>query len=232
MRRFKVLDVLGDGSCFFRALYHSAKSVYALKHVLRRFGILVKDATTEDEFVGAMRNALSDMVLNKKDKHVIRDVYANLLLMDKDSYKLALASSFPAWFAKAFKKLPQSEEAFVAKFAAGVLRTSSWASEIEVRIIQERLRKFKLVILNSKPSKKYVIEDNTIYLLNLGEAHYNALVVYMKDEVDKTDAKDKQKQKDCGNDKIYNEKTKRCVKRTSCKGYELTSKAYAKILGI
>jgi hypothetical protein len=132
-------------------------------------------------------------------------------------------SSFPSWFATAFRTLPKSESTFRAKLAQGMRKTSSWASEIEVRLLQMKLGKLALVVLNTVP-KKIKFKKRAIYVLNIGEAHYNAILVTAK-KIEKT-------AKECKEDKVYNETTKRCVSRTSCKGYETLVRNYEKMLNI
>lgn len=205
-----ICDVAADGSCFFRSLYHSAKASGALNHILKRLkGTKTKDPG-ENGFVKLTREALSECIQKKEDRGVIKKVYQTLRVLNKEDYNIIVASSFPSWFASTFRSLPPSEETFRDKFAKKILKKTSWVSEIEVTLIRKMIHvrsNWRLVILNSKPTEKWTPKPNEIYVLNLNETHYNAILVI--------------KEKQCASDKIFNKDTNRCVSKTSCKGYEL-----------
>lgn len=219
---WRLKDVKGDGSCFFRSIFHSARHGKILPAVLKRLNI--KDKPDEEGFVRQVRDTLAYMVLQREDRGIMTNIFEHLKELSSADYKQVITSSFPAWFVAAFRKLPKTENVFRDKFAEGVRKVTSWASEIEVRLLKlaiERDGKYELVILNTPPTSTTRFKKRGVYVLNLGEAHYNAVLISTsKAKVTK----------ECKQDQIYNEKTRRCVSRKSCKGYELLVKHYEKLL--
>lgn len=209
-----VCDVKADGSCFIRSVYNSSKSIGALKHVLRRMTGSSKD-DGEESFVRATRALLSDVISTGKDGRIIKNVYNHLKTLDHVTYKEIITSSFPSWFVKSFKKLPETEQEFRATIAKKVLHNSNWVNEIEVRIAQYLIKKqskWRLEVIHNKPDKKtWNPSANTIYVLNLREAHYNAIILTKNI-------------KTCASGKVLNQDTNRCISNASCKGYEIMYK--------
>ena len=206
---FKVCDVRGDGSCFIRAIYNSSKSVGAFKHVSKRLIKTYTPSITENEFVKEVRKSLQEIISTSKDKGIVKDIYQHLKTLDKASYDTMLDSTFPDWFVKYFSKLPSSEAAFREKLAKGASMKSHWVSEIEVTIIKaliETRSSWRLVVYNNNEQAKGTPKPRHIYIINEGEIHYKALIP----------------RKVCSKkDTILNPQTNRCVKKTSCKGFEL-----------
>lgn len=217
----KIVDVNADDSCFFRSIYISLRHGRMMSAFMSRLGIR-KHPKSEEEFVGFVRERLAKLIETKEDADIIESVYNNLKTFGKPDYKVVLSSSFPSWFRAAFKTLPKSEGTFREKFAAGVRDKSSWASEIEVRILRdhfERDGKYQLVILNKRPSPRMKLNKRTIYVLNIGELHYNAVLPSSK-------VKEEDSEASCPPQKVMNPETKRCVSRESCKGYEILLKEH------
>lgn len=222
----KIIDVTGDGSCFFRALYVALKHKTLVTRFMRKASIR-SFKCTEEEFVESIRSVLSKLITDKNDKNMVHEVYNNLRVLSKSDYKEIVHSSFPAWFTSSFSTLPKTEQEFRTKFARGVAVKSNWVSEIEVAIVAKILYelKYHLHIFNNVPSKDFAFKHNAIYLLNRGEVHYNVLIVddndYGSKDRDIKKQKAKEKEKICKDGTILNPETKRCVSQTSCKGYEI-----------
>jgi len=68
MVRWIAKNVKSDGSCFYRALYYSAKTYYAgslVEHIYDCFGRLyLKETDSEDEFVEMVRDSLANRIEN------------------------------------------------------------------------------------------------------------------------------------------------------------------------
>lgn len=187
MANFKIQDVEPDGSCFFRSIYYSAKSVNALKFIIRRFSQFYEDKENiievhdEESFVRFMRKALKFIIEREKDDGYIDRLYENLKLLDKEDYKEVIQTSFPDWFVSLFPKLPKTVNVFRKKLAREENVITNWVAEIEVSIVKqiiEKYNRYTLQILNTRPSsKQFETKENVIYLLNKGESHYNAIVI-------------------------------------------------------
>lgn len=211
---YKVCDVKGDGSCFFRSVFNSAKAVGALKHVSKRLLLKsYKEPMTEYEFVKGVRSSISEMISQSKDKGVVKKVYQYLLTLDKETYATMLDTTFPTWFAKYFAKIPKNEVSFREKLAKGVSKTTHWVSEIEVTLVKKLIETrstWRLVVLNNNEQAKRTPKKREIVIINVNEIHYKALLPLKKcPEITK----------------ILNPQTNRCVNKSSCKGFELQLKA-------
>jgi hypothetical protein len=217
-KMIKLVDVKGDGSCFFRSIYK----------VLRHNKHKLTHKTTEDEFVTNIRTILHEIVIQEDAtpySTLIHDIYTNLKTLSSQDYKMLLESSFPKWFVTRFKRsLPASESIFRKQYAKGILEKSNWVSEIEVRLLSLYMKKnYKLNIkVYNKPPRR-INKTNTISVLNKGEYHYNAIISVdtPTQHTPKTPQSPKTKPKECPSTHIRNPKTNRCVSRTSCKGYEV-----------
>lgn len=235
----KLVDVKGDGSCFYRSLYVVLKSRRLHNKFLKRIcGKEYSKASTEEEFVIQIREGLSNLILENKDEDEIKSIFNHLHELETRDYKEILNSSFPTWFQHAFQKLPKSERNFRKKFATGIRSMDSWASEIDIRIISKYLSKdlhMDLMILNNIPSSKQTFKPNAVYLLNRSELHYNAIIpkanrrpIPIRPSPNTSRPKTSKSSAECKPTHILNPKTKRCVKKTSCKGYEVLANQYYK----
>lgn len=236
--KYKIVDVKGDGSCFFRSIYKVAESKRMINRVLKKMGRQNKSSSSidEDAFVVFFRKGLAERIIANKDYGVIHDVYITLQGLSKQDYRVILESSFPSWFVRKFgKNLPPKEEDFRVSFATSVSETkSNWASEIEVTVVKEifkREMKANFIVFNSPPKKTYPFLKSGWYLLNRGEVHYNAIIVkFANDTTSPKKSKMRMKniaspkQKECKATHVLNPETKRCVLRNSCKGYEIIVK--------
>jgi hypothetical protein len=253
---FVIKDVHGDGSCFYRALYTSAKYTDLVQKLISLLaGRERKKVVSEDKFVALARRYISRRVLKENDGGVVKEVYNHLYSLEKENYA-AVMVAFPSWFRKRFRKLPKDEDTFRTAFAQAILETENWVSEIEIRILLWVLSttSIQLEIVNTKPKgtqRKW--NANTMYVWNRNEAHYlailpkrhsssskqsNNLLLQAKVKpvakssvsvIMKTMAKAR---KNCEDGSLHNPATKRCVKATSCKGYELQADMFKKLLGI
>jgi hypothetical protein len=211
---FKVCDVKADGSCFFRSIYHSAKASGALKHIIKRLASSANTTMTETEFVKNARETLAHIILHKKDRGVIKNLYKHLQTLDKATYKTILDTSFPSWFVRSFRTLPNTEIDFREKLAKNVMIKTHWVSEVEVTLIKrviESKSSWRLRIINNNDQiPKTPTKKREIVIINVNEVHYMALLP-IKTCPEKT--------------KILNPQTNRCVNKTSCKGFELQLQA-------
>ena len=184
------------------------------KKIVKSFG--GKDMeVTEDAFVTLARTFLSNTIIAHKDAKVIHNTFKYLKeqVKDRDTFELQM-ESFPSWWKRTFKitKWKQmKEEEFRSTIAEEVLKKANWVSEMEVTIIKgiiKRRAKIELKVLNDKIPK--TLQKDVIYVLNLDEVHYNAVVPRVVTP------------KKCEeSSKLMNPETKRCVGKTSCKGYEV-----------
>jgi hypothetical protein len=232
---YEIKDVKGDGSCFFRSLYLVLVHHGILKQTLIKICELPRTTDfatiTESRFVSIIRHLLSEYSLKSK---ITSNAYKHILDASKDrkSYKLIL-EFYPEWFVKLLDTIPENVQDFRLQYSQAILKKSSWISELEILLLQHlfttRLKTKIHIFANKAPSKKFKFELNTIYLYNLNEVHYNAVLPNLKTKQNRQTTSIQQtslKSKVCPDNKILNSKTNRCVLKTSCKGYELIAKFY------
>lgn len=172
---YAIQDVKGDGSCFYRSVYHSARRAGCLREVATCLGA---ETDTEIGFVRGVRSALADTIEAGKDGGIIRDIYDNLSSLNVGTFRQVM-KGMPRWLSDEFKTVPASETEFRTKFAAGVRHVENWASEIDVTIFKNTFKmcvhSVRLVILNMIPDG-FVPEAGSIYVLNIDEVHYKYVV--------------------------------------------------------
>lgn len=240
----KIKDVIehveGDGSCFFRSVYNSAKYAGVLQNVCRCF--LGTDGDRyehdEDQFVTDVRSTMSQLIKSKKDFGVIHDVYENMKHYDHELYE-TVVDGFPGWFVDKFPQKPSSEAVMRKAYVENIRDMNAWAGEVEVNIFNHIFSScvhgVTLEILNSsrrKPLKTVKPKKDHIYIINSNEVHYDALRIWYPSRGRTasrspppanitTSASPKKTTKDCEKGKIRNPKTGRCVSITGRVGKEV-----------
>lgn len=182
--KYTIHDVAPDGSCFYRSVYNALKYYgYLLSFCLCVFGSYVN---SEDEFVTAIRKHLAKIIREGKDQNHIHSIYTKLREDDDLTYSYIL-EGMPSWFVRRFPNRPSNENSFREQIAAAILKKTSWASEIDIPIMIAILRKcfrnkLDVAVINERndtPSglpKGFKMDKGKLYLLNLGETHYNYVV--------------------------------------------------------
>lgn len=206
MPRYQVHDVKSDGSCFYRSIFYLLKFHGYLRSVCNyMFG---KYIDSEEAFVSATRKYISYRIAHNKDGNHIHTIFRKLSEDDSATYDL-ISEGMPSWFRRKFPRLPKDERIFREQIAHSLLNKTSWASEIDIPIFMASFRKVvgnqvQFVIVNQRDDtpnglpKKFKMEKDKMYLLNMDELHYNYIL--------KSDAKE------CPERKIRNPRTRRCVK--------------------
>lgn len=222
--KYKIEDVMGDGSCFFRSIYQALFSTNQVEHVVKSLhnGPKPPKVDTEDKFVRFLRSQLAKRIVKKDDMNMISEIYNHLQTLDEQTYQ-AIIHSFPEWFQESFPDgMPKTETTFRNKIVKQITNVYNWAGQIEVTLTQQiftQVLDINIHIFNHSPKTTYRFATNTLYLLNKGEVHYVAILPqYKTTQATST--------KMCPPEKILNKLTNRCVLRTSCKGLEIIVKKY------
>lgn len=198
----RLRDVQADGSCFFRAIYNAAKQQGVAEEMIRCLRddrVSCARVPSEREFVTCVRSALADRIRDQKDfgmvdnfVHWLGDddsLSGNLELFDE---MYGFPTTYKTFLRSAFEGGVRSE-----RFRSEVRRAladhfedpRNYVGELEVTLVKNVVK--SCTADASKPIEIEVLSQNRwnemtragwrprptqtvkLYLVNLGEAHYN-----------------------------------------------------------
>jgi len=186
---FKVIDVKGDGNCFFRAIYKSAKHSNNLLKLVNCFLDKPFDNYVNNErtFITDMREKLAKSIEEGNDGGQIEGIFYNLAHFtdDIETYK-AIIESLPKWIGERFPKPPNSLDEFRNEVCKNIRKQGTYVSQIEIDIFQYLNNTFcnqpdKHVILTifaSTPKSSDAVDLSHINILNVANIHYKYLRSY------------------------------------------------------
>ena len=177
-KKYKVVDVDGDGSCFYRAIYVVLKHKKNIMKFIKCFNLRSgkKETITEKEFVKWLR---SDTLATKTDKGLDKDqsknTYTYLKDLSTDVYRTYIDET---WQIKELKNIPKSLNEFRKIIAKYISDTTKYANQYDKDLIDAFIEGvFKINVMQTLPKLDYNFEDNTIYLLRINNNHYQAILV-------------------------------------------------------
>jgi hypothetical protein len=193
---YKLLNVNGDGSCFYRSLYNCLKHGNSLESAISHFNHLNEEVSNsvidENEFVRLVRYTLSYLIRSGKDYKIIKSVYNNFESYDKETFKEVL-KSFPAWFNREFLLIKDYGEKIMTNkifrriISESVKENNNWVSEIEIEIIKNVFLEIGLcvMIINNSVKENFIFNSKTLYVMNIREYHYvSILPKFIKTDLD------------------------------------------------
>ena len=177
-KKYKVVDVDGDGSCFYRAIYVVLKHKRNIMKFIKCFNLRsgLKETITEEEFVKWLRTDTLATKTNKgNDKNQSKNTYANLKDLPMDTYRTYIDGT---WQIKELKNKPKSLTEFRKIIAEYISDTTKYANQYDKDLIDAFIEGvFKINVIQTLPELDYNFEDNTIYLLRINNNHYQAILV-------------------------------------------------------
>lgn len=200
---FEVVDVEGDGSCFFRSIYNylnhsNMNKTNLLKNEIYKCIELGKKDDTENKFVKKIREKISSMIMNE-DTTLIKDLFETMSNMDKETYKelYNIENALPDFVRKRYKQPPKQYITFKKNYSEAVKKNSHYATEFEFNILLSILRscveniELNITMIDNydtdeidatNPNYPRLVQkvfsgmsNNTIYLVNISNEHYNYL---------------------------------------------------------
>ena len=186
---FKVIDVKGDGNCFFRAIYKSAKHSNNLLKLVNCFLDKPFDEYVNNErtFIMDMREKLAKSIEEGNDGGQVEGIFHNLAHFtdDIESYEMII-DSLPKWIGECFPKPPKSLEEFRNEVCKNIRKQGTYVSQIEIDIFQYLNNTFcsepdKHVILKifaTTPKNNDDVDLSQINILNVANIHYKYLRSY------------------------------------------------------
>lgn len=186
---FKVIDVKGDGNCFFRAIYKSAKHSNNLLKLVNCFLDKPFDeyVNSEKTFILDMREKLAQSIEQGNDGGQISCIFENLssFTNDLETYKIIL-DSLPSWIKETFPKPPKTLDEFRSEVCKNIRKQGTYVSQIEIDIFQylnntfcnEPEKHVILTIFASQPKNNEDVDLSHINILNVANIHYKYLRSY------------------------------------------------------
>ena len=181
---YDILDVAGDGSCFYRALYvvlkENDKIMDFIKCIHKRSGL--DKNVPENIFVEFVRKTLSNKTTTGKDENHSEDTYTYLKSIYNpknkemlETYNLQIDSSFAI---DQLRTLPTSLTAFRRIIGNYLQNISCYANQYDIDLITKLCNSIKFHIFNDNPpSKSYNFDHNIIYLLRVNNNHYRSIIL-------------------------------------------------------
>ena len=176
--KYNIVDVEGDGACFYRALYLSLNHIDMLDRYCRCLELV--NVTSETSFVNAMK---AKIVANMIDSEYISNMYDELKTKDKQTYKEIIAG-WDTNVRMRLKVLPKTLDEFKTVLREEISKISCYATEIEISYIKsicDDVVNITVIVDNVKPSQTF--NKNNVYLLNLGNYTTMLYYRYIKNDV-------------------------------------------------
>lgn len=173
--RVRLADVVGDGNCFYSALINAANEQGVLD--LLTTCLEIRSQRTLKPLIQGLRNYVSANI-DERAKQAYR-VLNNLFYEEPDTLFEIINTTFALWHQDTlFQAIEHnSEDEFVANIKRGILKTGSWASELEVKLLESKLKdcKIKLNVSNTILGRARKTENDgteVITLYNSSDVHF------------------------------------------------------------
>lgn len=191
-----ILNVKGDGSCFYRSLYICLKEYNILDRIIKHLETLNTEYNNqnieinEEEFVRLARYTLSYLIRSGKDYQIVKRVYKNFETYDNETFKEVL-KSFPQWFnfkfyyIKDYNEKIMTTRIFSNTFSESIKENINWVTEIEIEILKNIFSELgiNIVIINNKVKENFLFNDKTIYVMNIRECHYVSILPKFNNDI-------------------------------------------------
>lgn len=171
--KYSIKDVEGDGSCFYRALYVSLKHLGGskLSEYLKCVGI--SSAKDELDFVKKMRGKI---VESMKSSDYLETMYNHLKTLDEGDYK-EVVEAFDEDLYNDLEEIPKTFKKFRDIVIKHTKMITCYASELDISLVKDMCTDvINITIINNSVKSTQTFNKNNVYLLNIGEMHYNAIL--------------------------------------------------------
>ena len=194
--RFKKYDVIGNGDCFYLAIYNSLKKTSDGKY-LKLLAKCLKEkydfsinTVREDSFTDDLRKIMADNInietfynSLKETKEVV-NANETIKIMTKDLSK-SLKTIVIKYFIDKYNDSEEHKASFIEAVKNHIKTPRNWVSgDLEVVFLVDLLDNCDINVQIQKDKKNFSksIDDNTIYLLNNNDSHYE-FVIWKDDDV-------------------------------------------------
>ena len=175
--RYKVVDVKGDGSCFYRAIYVSLREQNNIMKFIKCFSLRsgLKETVTEKNFVLWIREFLSKRTLKGNDNNISSNTYQILKKLSLEEYKILIEHT---WNIKILiDNKPEKLATFRQIISEYIGDISKYANEYDKKLLESFCENtIKFIISNFSPKKDFKFEPDTVYLRRIYDNHCQVLI--------------------------------------------------------
>ena len=177
--RYKIIDVKGDGSCFYRAIFLILKNQKNIMNFVKCFNQRsgLKETITEDEFVNWIRiKTLSVKTLTGKDNDISKSTYTYLNNLNTTEYKTQIESTWNLDNLKYNK--PKTLKEFRTIISEYIANINKYANQYDKDLIETFTEGiFNINVLQMLPELDYDFKANNLYILRVNNNHYKAILL-------------------------------------------------------
>ena len=162
----EIVDVEGDGDCFYRAVYGFAmyhgfldklfecvncqditdeSSRSSIRYSNRKNKNILRNKAEEDNWILCIRNCISEKIRkNAECMAIVQSTFLHWQSLDKHTYKMFLGSSIPDWIKRKYPNIQSlresSAERFIKFISRGIQKSGHWASQIDFDLLNHLLK--------------------------------------------------------------------------------------------
>lgn len=186
--RVRLVDVPGDGDCFYRSLIMASHEQGILD--LLKTCLHIETVSKIIPLIQGLRNYIADNI----DSRLINtyQVLKNLYLEDNNTFLELIHTTFAEWHIDVILSSlgEQSQGQFVKQIKEGIRLRGNWASEIEVKFLEEKLSDcgIELNVSNSLIGRAHKIKNGReiITLYNSSDVHFQYFSFNLEPKIDST----------------------------------------------
>ena len=174
---YEIVDVEGDGSCFYRAIYVSLRKQNNIMKFIKCFNLRsgLKETITEDAFVDWIRETLGKKTFSGTDNDLSKKTYETLKTLSLEDYREYITETWNISILK--KDKPKTLKEFRTIISEYIKDKYKYANEYDKELLQAFCKDtIKFKISNTLPNSDIKLNTDMVYLYRINDIHYQALI--------------------------------------------------------